>query len=88
MRVVGDERNSRDGTGYVNCGAERNLKMWGPMLKIIKNVKMVIAEPLTPSMRAPSDGTCLSPAHAACRSLADCDSKYGFLWWKKERFLS
>ena len=56
--------------------------------KRIKDFKMVIAEPLTPSMRAPSDGTCLSPAHAACRSLADCDSKYGFLWWKKERFLS
>lgn len=49
---------------------------------------MVIAEPQTPSIHAPSDGTCLSPAHAACRSLVDCDSKYDFLWWKKERFLS
>lgn len=49
---------------------------------------MVIAEPQTPSIHAPSDGTCLSPAHAACRSLVDCDSKYDFLWWKKKDSLA
>ena len=47
MRLVGDERNSRHGTGFVNCGAQRNLKMWGPLLKIITNVKVALADPLT-----------------------------------------
>lgn len=34
-----------EGTDYVNCGAQRNLKMWGPLLKIIKNVKVAPADP-------------------------------------------